>query len=780
MSETPSAPDSSRTTPASGSVDGDVPADVTPYLLVMPTVDGAPPGMVWPAQEGQPAWAIPVTVPPGTRGYAVFVPLLPAAGDQPVAVPGQPAAPRIMVPAPGVPAQASPPAVEGAGGAPAPAGTETGPASSPTGATPAPRPTGTAPASDATAEAGAAAPATQAGAADTPPAGPAPAAAATGATTAGAAAREETADGETADGRGAAGGTAADEKAVDGPATAGTPAAGTTPSPTPTIPPTAPQTVARPAPAPPPGYPPPYVVTQPVLHPGGGWAPRPPTPRTSFLSARWPGPKQGTGRAVPLAVLAGALGTAFFVPLNRVGIGWVLGWLTLTLSVLLAVRQRTADLPRTERLIRGGWAAAALALLAVLAFRNAWWLVTFCVLGALVCATLAITGGRLIRSILFGLVATPFAALRGLPWVRRHITASPDAGMVRRVAGSVIATVLVLVVFGPLLASADAAFSEVLAAIVPEINIGTVFRWIFLAAVGGLIAVAAVYTLAAPPDLSTVDKPSSRRLGLLEWAPAIGALTLLFAGFVAVQFTVLFGGDRHVQKVAGLSYSEYARSGFWELLFVTLLTLAVLGGVSRLASREQPVERTVLRILLGLLSALSVVIVVSALSRMWTYQKVYSFTGERIFVMAFELLLGVIFLMILAAGVRWRGGWIPGTTVALAVAMLLGLAVLNPEDYAARRNVLRYEQTGKIDAWYLRALSADATPALTKLPDPVRRCTLSWIADDLDESDPWYAWNLGRYRARQELDRLGPNAVGGPKDCRKADQFDLPKTRRTR
>ncbi|KAB1909355.1 DUF4153 domain-containing protein, partial [Micromonospora sp. AMSO31t] len=512
--------------------------------------------------------------------------------------------------------------------------------------------------------------------------------------------------------------------------------------------------------------------------PQPGWTPRPRTPRTSFLGARWPGPKPATGRAVPLAVLAGALGAAFFVPLSRVGIGWFLGWLTLTLGVLVAVRRRTADLPRAERLIRGGWAAAALVLLAVLAFRNAWWLVTFCVLGALGCATLAIAGGRLVRSILFGLAATPFAAFRGLPWVRRHVTASPEAGTVRKVTGSVVATVLVLLVFGSLLSSADAAFSEVLNAIVPEINVSTVFRWIFLAAVGGLIAVAAVYTLAAPPDLSSVDRPSTRRLGALEWAPAIGALTLLFAGFVVVQFTVLFGGQRHVQKVAGLSYSEYARSGFWQLLFVTLLTLAVLGGVSRWASRERSTERLLLRVLLGLLSALSVVIVVSALSRMWTYQKVYSFTGERIFVMAFELLLGAVFLMILAAGVRWQGRWIPGTTVALAVAMLLGLAVLNPEDYAAKRNILRYEQTGKIDAWYLRALSADATPALSRLPDPVRRCTLSWIADDLEEPDPWYAWNLGRHRARQALDRVGPGAIGGPRDCRRADQFDLPKSRR--
>ncbi|MFG1673130.1 DUF4153 domain-containing protein [Micromonospora sp. NPDC049282] len=710
-----------RAAPAAGPPTGQIPPGAQPYLLVLPTTEGAPPAMPWPGAEGQPAWAIPVTVPPGTQGYALFVPLVP------------PATPA------GVPAQAAAPAVESRPGETPPAvgnpatGSPAGPTES---ASPdpsadgglAPRPPGAAPVAGAEAT-----PATP-GTPGTPPA--------------------------------------------QGPASgAPSPAPGA-----PAAPGAAPASPGPHAASTPPGAPGAYQDMRPwaTYPPPPGWSSRPPTPRTSFLGTRWPGPKPATGRAVPLAVLAGALGSAVFVPLSRVGIGWFLGWLTLTLGVLLAVRTRTAALPRADRLIRAGWAAAALALLAVPAFRNAWWLVTFCVLGALGCATLAIVGGRLVRSILFGLVATPFAALRGLPWVRRHIATSPAATTVRRVTVSVVATLVVLVVFGSLLASADAAFSEALSALVPDIDLGVVFRGLFLAAVGGLIAVAAVYTLAAPPDLSTVDRTNGRRLSLLEWAPAIGALTLLFSGFVVVQFTTLFGGQRHVQRVAGLSYAEYARSGFWQLLFVTLLTVAVLGGVTRWAVRERPIERTLLRVLLGLLSVLSVVIVVSALSRMWTYQKVYSFTGERIFVMAFEMLLGAVFLMILAAGVRWQGRWIPGTTVALTVAMLLGLAVLNPEDYAARRNTLRYEQTGKIDAWYLRALSADATPALTKLPDPVRRCTLSWIADELAEPDPWYGWNLGRHRARQALDRVGPAAVGGPKDCRRADQFDLPKTRRPR
>ncbi|SCL20012.1 protein of unknown function [Micromonospora rhizosphaerae] len=763
MSEPPSAPDSPRTAPVTGPAGDDVPADAPPHLLVMPAVEGAPPGMVWPGPEGQPAWAIPVSVPPGTRGYALFIPLVSATAGG-----GQEAA---SAPAPVIPAQARAGTAAASGAdrdvregttpdtSTATAGADAAAAAGPSSTTAQPS---TASPDKMSAEVPAAT------SAETASSGPAPAAPQEEATTGPEAAP-----------------TAPQEGTTSRPWVApGTPQQGYFPRQPDAAPPSAPHPGAT---GPAAGTPPPYPAPQPAPawatfppQPGATWTPRPREPRTKFLGARWPGPKQAKGRATPAAVLAGALGIAYFVPLGRTGIGWFLGWLTLTIGVLVAVRRSTAELPRAERLARGGWAVAALALLSVLAFRNAWWLVTFCVLGALGCATLAIVGGRLVRSILFSLAAAPFAALRGLPWVRKHIQAPADAGMIRRVVGSVLATVVVLLVFGTLLSSADAAFSQVLSAIIPEISISAVFRWIFLAAIGGLIAVAAVYTMAAPPDLSTVDRPSRRSLGLVEWAPPIGALTALFAGFVVVQFTVLFGGQRHVLKTAGLSYSEYARSGFWQLLFVTLLTLAVLGGVTRWARRERKVERTLLRVLLGLLSALSVVIVVSALSRMYTYQKVYSFTGERIFVMAFELLLGAVFLMILAAGIRWQGRWIPRVTVGLAVVMLLSLAVLNPEDYAAQRNMARYKQTGKIDAWYLRALSADATPALTRLPDPVRRCTLSWIAVDLQDPDPWYAWNLGRFRARQALDRVGEEAIGGPDDCAEADRFDLPKSRSTR
>jgi hypothetical protein len=84
--------------------------------------------------------------------------------------------------------------------------------------------------------------------------------------------------------------------------------------------------------------------------------------------------------------------------------------------------------------------------------------------------------------------------------------------------------------------------------------------------------------------------------------------------------------------------------------------------------------------------------------------------------------------------------------VSTAIAALLALAVLNPDRFIAERNVDRYERTGRIDVSYLSTLSADAAPALTRLPEPQRSCALSGLANRLARAgaDGWHAWNLGR------------------------------------
>jgi hypothetical protein len=63
----------------------------------------------------------------------------------------------------------------------------------------------------------------------------------------------------------------------------------------------------------------------------------------------------------------------------------------------------------------------------------------------------------------------------------------------------------------------------------------------------------------------------------------------LFGAFAAAQLVVLAGGGRHVIETAGLTYAQYARSGFFQLLAVAVITLLILMSVRAVADLDGPV-----------------------------------------------------------------------------------------------------------------------------------------------------------------------------------------------
>ncbi len=69
---------------------------------------------------------------------------------------------------------------------------------------------------------------------------------------------------------------------------------------------------------------------------------------------------------------------------------------------------------------------------------------------------------------------------------------------------------------------------------------------------------------------------------------ALGSLVALFAAFVIVQLRYFFGGDALVQATAGMSYADYARRGFFELVTVSALVLPVLLSANALLRRDTP------------------------------------------------------------------------------------------------------------------------------------------------------------------------------------------------
>ncbi|OON33292.1 hypothetical protein BSA16_01155 [Micromonospora sp. Rc5] len=517
----------------------------------------------------------------------------------------------------------------------------------------------------------------------------------------------------------------------------------------------------------------------------------------SYQDLKASGATSGARPVVLGAVAGAAVVAATVVPLDRPGLGWPLATLVATAALVTAARAKstpaataapaapadataTAPAPAESggdaagvarpdatgapgRAARLAWTAATIALVSVGYVRAAGWLFALCLLAAVVTGALAVVGARTPLGMLAAVALTPAAPFRALPWaVRGARRVGPAASTLRRALATGAASVGLLLVFGLLLASADAVFADLLTGALPEVGVGGAVGWLFRVALVGGGLLGAAYLVIAPADLDRLRVAPARSVRRLEWAVPLALLDALFAAFVLVQLAVLFGGSAHVLRTAGLSYAQYARGGFWQLLAVSALTLLVIAGAARWAPRTTRADRVLVRVLLGTLTALSLVVVASALYRMQVYADAYGATRLRLVVAAVELWLGALFVLVGVAVLLLRAGRLPVLVVGTAVLALLGLAAVNPDRLIAERNVDRHRQTGRIDVSYLSGLSADAVPALTRLPEPLRSCALRDLAGTLPADGAWTA-NLGRATAR---DLLAAGPIGAPAvDC---------------
>ncbi|OEJ29331.1 hypothetical protein AS594_09305 [Streptomyces agglomeratus] len=454
--------------------------------------------------------------------------------------------------------------------------------------------------------------------------------------------------------------------------------------------------------------------------------------------------------AIRPATFLAALATAV---LSALLLGEGLGLNLLVLAVPAALAAYFAGQAAGRRLRPWTllWAVGGLALLAVPALRDAGWPTFLACVSALALGSLALHGSRTWAGILVGSLGIFGSVGSGTAWAWRGLRerAEGSRGRWAPMVRTTLVAVVLLVVFGALFASADAAFADLLGGLTPDVSVADGPWRTFLFALGLLGALAAARSAAAPMRWDRLEIRPGRARGRAEWALPLIVLNLLFAAFIAVQLAVLFGGYDKVLSETGLTYAQYARQGFWQLLWATLLVLLVIALALRWAPRGAARDRTLVRAVLGTLCVLTLVVVASALRRMDLYVDAYGLTRLRISVAAVELWLGLVIVLIMAAGAL-GARWLPRAVAASAAAAVLAFGLVSPDGLVAEQNVERYRATGKLDVHYFQDLSADAVPALDRLPEPQRSCALVGIAERLDRgNEPWYATSLGVARARE-------------------------------
>jgi len=258
-----------------------------------------------------------------------------------------------------------------------------------------------------------------------------------------------------------------------------------------------------------------------------------------------------------------------------------------------------------------------------------------------------------------------------------------------------------------------------------------------------------------------------RMLGATEATVVLLAVVSVFGAFVALQVAYLFGGQ-DTMAAGGLTYSAYARRGFFELV-----AAAALAGGLIVLLELLVVRRSRFYLALGVaLVALTLVVLASAALRLQLYQEAYGWTELRLYV-AVSIVAMAASLAVLATFLLLNRTHLLGHAMAvIALVSLVGLNVLAPSAFVAARNVDRVihpesvppDGDHSLDIGYLGVLADDAVPVLVQALPQLPAADAIVVQRELEQrrgelgADPAFtspmAWNLGREQAKAALATL--------------------------
>ena len=254
----------------------------------------------------------------------------------------------------------------------------------------------------------------------------------------------------------------------------------------------------------------------------------------------------------------------------------------------------------------------------------------------------------------------------------------------------------------------------------------------------------------------------ARSLGTTEALVVLVAVDLIVGLFVGLQVAYLFGG-LDTLAAAGMTYSAYARRGYFELV-----AAAALAGGLLVFLEYQVIARTRPYVVLAIgLVALTLVVLASAVLRLQLYQDAYGWTELRLYVavsivaMAATLVTMALFLAtdrtrwlghaMAVIGRRWRSS---GSTSSRRRRSSPSATRSGSSTRASCRPTARRRSTPTTSRSCPTTPSRCSSAALPRLPpadaERLRAMLLDAQGGARDATRRYaspFAWNLGRERA---------------------------------
>lgn len=339
--------------------------------------------------------------------------------------------------------------------------------------------------------------------------------------------------------------------------------------------------------------------------------------------------------------------------------------------------------------------------------------------------------------------------------------ADPAGRFRSRQAGAVLcgvaAAIVLLMIVLPLLFSSDRIFSHVFNRIfgffnplklLENIDIGNIIG-IGLTFVFGMFSLYAFFAGLFKMKLTGKDEEHPGRISPVTGIAFAGIVAAVYVLYAGIQILFLFlGMDQGLPD--GVTYSQYAHEGFWQLLLVSLINF-----VTVLICVQIFVDNRMLKILLSVISVCTCIMILSAGYRMMLYVKEYDLSFLRVLVLWFLLVLLIWFVGIIQSIFRRHFRLFRYMTAVVSVCYIL-LSLSHVDAVIASYNIRNAQDQKDIDVYYLTdMLSQDAVPQMARQIDPEKldddtRTYLTFYFENIrgeNSESGIRKWNYSRYAA---------------------------------
>ncbi len=235
----------------------------------------------------------------------------------------------------------------------------------------------------------------------------------------------------------------------------------------------------------------------------------------------------------------------------------------------------------------------------------------------------------------------PNGLFKNLKYIKINISEKKNKKIINIIFGIIIGILFSWVILF-LLTSADDYFNKFLSKIMINININFNIWLIIKFIIFFIILFAIGINLFKYKDIN-MKESKIKNIDKTMIIPMLSVINLVFILFLVSEISKLCGNFLHIPQ--GYIYSSYAREGFFQLLFVTLINFSII--LYLMYKTNLIKENKTIRILVLLLIAFQVLLIFNSYYRMFLYIGKFGFTNLRLQVILFLFMELVLFGIII-------------------------------------------------------------------------------------------------------------------------------------